>query len=82
VITFDGRQAHPRPTLTVAQRLQQGPREDLRAARTTSLRSVPVLPLRAGRHLAAWLVWHTTHVSLLEDATEPADRGGSAHPAG
>ena len=43
---------------------------------------LPVLPLRAGRHLAAWLVWHTTHVSLLEDATEPADRGGSAHPAG
>jgi hypothetical protein len=28
-------------------------------------------PLRAGRHLAIWLVWHSTGVSLL--ATDERD---------
>jgi hypothetical protein len=32
---------------------------------------VPVLPLRAGRHLAAWIMWHTARVSLAEDAAIP-----------
>jgi hypothetical protein len=38
------------------------------------LRDVPVLPLRLGRHVAAWLVWHTARVSLLADAPPPARR--------
>jgi hypothetical protein len=32
---------------------------------------VPVLPLRAGRHLTAWIVWHTAKVSLLSDHAAP-----------
>jgi hypothetical protein len=35
------------------------------------LRDVPGLPLRAGRHLAAWLVWHTARVSWIADAPAP-----------
>jgi hypothetical protein len=35
------------------------------------LREVPVLPLRAGRHLTAWIVWHTAKVSLLSDHAAP-----------
>jgi hypothetical protein len=35
------------------------------------LRDVPVLPLRAGRHLTAWIVWHTAKVSLLSDHAAP-----------
>jgi hypothetical protein len=29
---------------------------------------VPVIPFRAGRHLAAWIVWHTARVSWLDAA--------------
>jgi hypothetical protein len=36
-----------------------------------ALRDVPALPLRVGRHLTAWLLWHTTGVSLIEDAPAP-----------
>jgi hypothetical protein len=32
-----------------------------------SITEVPVLPFRASRHLAAWIVWHTSGVSLIED---------------
>jgi hypothetical protein len=32
-----------------------------------SINEVPVLPFRASRHLAAWIVWHTSGVSLIED---------------
>jgi hypothetical protein len=32
-----------------------------------ALRDVPSLPLRVGRHLRAWLLWHTTGVSVLDD---------------
>jgi hypothetical protein len=38
------------------------------------LRDMPVLPLRVGRHVAAWLVWHTARVSLLADAPPPGRR--------
>jgi len=31
---------------------------------------VPVIPFRAGRHLAAWIVWHTSRVSWLDDLAE------------
>jgi hypothetical protein len=36
-----------------------------------SLRDVPGLSLRAGRHLTAWLLWHTARVSLIADAPPP-----------
>ena len=29
------------------------------------------LALRATSHVAAWLVWHSTHVSLLDDLSAP-----------
>jgi hypothetical protein len=38
-----------------------------------ALRDVPGLSLRAGRHLTAWLLWHTSRVSLLEDRPPPAE---------
>jgi hypothetical protein len=37
------------------------------------LRDVPGLSLRFGRHLTAWLLWHTARVSLLDDAPPPAE---------
>jgi hypothetical protein len=37
----------------------------------TRIWDVPVLPLRAGRHLTAWIVWHTAKVSLLSDHAAP-----------
>jgi hypothetical protein len=30
------------------------------------------LALRATSHMAAWFVWHATHVSLLHDLDSPA----------
>jgi hypothetical protein len=35
------------------------------------LRNLPGLSVRAGRHLTAWLLWHTTRVSLIADAPPP-----------
>jgi hypothetical protein len=44
------------------------------------LREVPSIPFRAGRHLTAWIVWHTARRSTLADlaAPQPPDesRGG------
>jgi hypothetical protein len=37
-----------------------------------SIIDVPVIPFRAGRHLAAWIVWHTSRVSWLDDLAEGA----------
>jgi hypothetical protein len=30
------------------------------------------LALRATTHVAAWLVWHSTHITLLDDLEAPA----------
>jgi hypothetical protein len=35
------------------------------------LRDVPSMPLRAGRHITAWIVWHTARRSTLADLTAP-----------
>ena len=37
------------------------------------LREVPSLPLRFGRHLTAWVLWHTSRVSLISDAPPPRE---------
>jgi hypothetical protein len=29
------------------------------------------MPLRAGRHLTAWILWHTARRSTLSDLTAP-----------
>ena len=33
--------------------------------------------LRPISHVAAWLVWHSTHISLLDDLERPAPPHGS-----
>ncbi|MGH2980369.1 MAG: hypothetical protein ACRDLQ_12150 [Solirubrobacterales bacterium] len=32
---------------------------------------MPAIPFRAGRHLTAWIVWHTARRSTLADLTAP-----------
>jgi hypothetical protein len=46
------------------------------------LREVPGLPFRAGRHLTAWLIWHTARVSLLTDHAAPKPPGEQANMHG
>jgi hypothetical protein len=36
-----------------------------------TLREVPALPLRAGKHLASWVLWHTAKVNLAGDTLSP-----------
>ena len=40
-------------------------------------REVPSIPFRAGRHLTAWIVWHTARRSTLADlaAPQPPEEG-------
>ncbi len=59
--------------------MDQGHSQD--EANPSRLRDVPALPLRAGRHLTAWIVWQTARVSLLTDhaAPQPPDERRSAH---
>ena len=42
-----------------------------------SITDVPVLPFRASRHLGAWIVWHTSGVSLIADCPPPEERQSS-----
>jgi hypothetical protein len=56
----------------------QTPREQTRAqpdgeSPLPGLRDVGGLPLRVGRHVTAWILWHTSRVSLLDDAPAPAE---------
>jgi hypothetical protein len=44
---------------------------DERGGGLPALRDMPALPLRVGRHLTAWLVWHAAGVSLVEDGPAP-----------
>jgi hypothetical protein len=71
--------------LTVGQvirtKLDHGQEQETSFAR---LREVPSIPLRAGRHLTAWILWHTARRSTLTDLTAPQPpeesrrtRGGS-----
>jgi predicted dehydrogenase len=39
----------------------------------SGLRDVPGLSLRVGRHVTAWVLWHTARVSLIADAPPPAE---------
>ena len=41
------------------------------------------LALRATSHVAAWIVWHSTHISLLDDldAPRPPHDGDAAQAA-
>jgi hypothetical protein len=50
-----------------------------RDAGLPGLREVPSLPLRVGRHLTAWVIWHTTRVSLVSDSPPPRELDRTAH---
>jgi hypothetical protein len=39
----------------------------------SGLRDLPGLSLRVGRHVTAWLAWHTARVSLPDDAPPPSE---------
>jgi hypothetical protein len=41
-----------------------------------SIRKMPNLPLRAGRHITAWVLWHAARVSL-DDGALPAGHSDS-----
>ena len=45
----------------------------------SGLRDVPGISLRFGMHVTAWLLWHTSRVSLLADAPPPAELDRTAH---
>ena len=65
--------------------VSQASRQDTRAHAPNgggpigTLRDVPGLPLRVGRHLTAWVVWHTTRVTLLSDVSAHSQLNGSDH---
>jgi hypothetical protein len=68
------RTARARLRLIVAQapRNETHPQPDGEGA-LPGLRDVGGLPLRVGRHVTAWILWHTSRVSLLDDAPPPAE---------
>ena len=51
-----------------SKHVDQGQTQETSFAR---LREVPAIPFRAGRHLTAWIVWHTARRSTLSDLTAP-----------
>jgi hypothetical protein len=64
-----------RPALTLAPPHRQDTRAQILRE---GIREVPGLPLRVGRHLTAWVVWHTARVSLLSDSPVGGELDGSA----
>ena len=62
-----------RGKLTVSQviRTNDVDQEQTQENSFARLREVPSIPLRAGRHLTAWIVWHTARRSTLADLTAP-----------
>jgi hypothetical protein len=73
------RTARKRLRLIVAQAPRnQSPAQADREGALPGLREVPALPLRFGRHVTAWLLWHTSRVSLISDAPPPTDLNRTA----
>jgi hypothetical protein len=67
------------PQLIVSQQnRQETDATSPQAGHLGTLREVPGLPLRVGRHLTAWVVWHTAKVSLLPDRV-PAELRNRSH---
>jgi|KBSSwiStaDraftv2_1062776.scaffolds.fasta_scaffold745169_2 hypothetical protein len=67
------------PQLIMSQQSRQETEaETLNGGPLGALREVPGLPLRVGRHLTAWVVWHTARVSLLPDRV-PAELRERSH---
>jgi hypothetical protein len=66
------RTARERLSLIVAHTpTPEPPTQPERDGTRPSLSDLPGLPLRAGRHLTAWVLWHTARVSLIADAPPP-----------
>ena len=50
---------------------QEPPAPPVEEEAPSGLRDIPGLSLRVGRHVTAWLLWHTARVSLIDDAQPP-----------
>jgi hypothetical protein len=50
---------------------QEPPVEPVEEGALSGLREIPGLSLRVGRHVTAWLLWHTARVSMTDDAQPP-----------
>jgi hypothetical protein len=73
------RTARKRLALIVAHAPRhQSPVQADREGALPGLRGVPGLPLRVGRHVTAWLLWHTSRVSLIADVPPPGERNRAA----
>ena len=67
------RTARARLRLIVAHAPRQEPPEQpVEEGALSGLRDIPGLSLRVGRHVTAWLLWHTTRVSRIDDQPTPA----------
>jgi hypothetical protein len=67
------------PEVIVSQPTQRNRRaQSAREGGLGTLLEVPGLPIRFGRHLTAWVVWHTARVSLLSDSPSQGQFGGGA----
>jgi hypothetical protein len=67
------------PQLIVSHESQQETSTRTSSGGVPSLREVPGLPLRVGRHLTAWVVWHTARVTLLSDVSSHQLNGSADH---
>jgi hypothetical protein len=67
------RTSRERLRLIVAQAPKHEPLAQPEPDGGMDLRGVPSVPLRVGRHVAAWIIWHTARVSLLSDAPAPRE---------
>jgi hypothetical protein len=67
------RTARARLRLIVAHTPRQKPPiEPVEEGALSGLRDLPGISLRVGRHVTAWLLWHTTRVSMIDDEPTPA----------
>jgi hypothetical protein len=64
------RTARARLRLIVAEapRQQEPPAQNGDVGVVAGLRDLPGVSLRVGRHVTAWLLWHTARVCLVEEA--------------
>jgi hypothetical protein len=68
------RTARARLRLIVAHApTQEPPAEVEDDGMLSGLRDLPGISLRVGRHVTAWLLWHTARVSLIDDAPPPPE---------
>jgi hypothetical protein len=57
--------------VTVGQVIRTNMDQQTQDGSFARLRDVPAMPLRAGRHITAWIVWHAARRSTLADLAAP-----------